>query len=432
MKPDSEGLHAIANTDKPNREADIVFIHGLGGASHATWRHGILGKDGHFFWPEELGKDLPTFAIWSLGYPAGFTALGKPGMIIEKRAGNLSQKLANAGVGVRPIFFITHSMGGLIVKSLIVDSQTQADLERKRLVSMIRGIIFCATPHRGSAFADAAGILGKVFGGSQAHVDEMRANAESLDFLHEQFIEWHRNYNVPVQSYAENVGLFRTRPLARPIPIGLVVPRASANTDIAGHTVRDVDEDHLTLVKPSNRQHDVYAGVLRFIKDNQARNTLHLDPGVLALLDLEKERCRERGVAFFTPNILSTLLSMRGDVPERALMQAAGEKAAAEIRDALFRYLPPVDPGGVPPPFIEFAWDSREDVRLSQQRAREEHSDVVTARHLFLAVLERPSNSQRSLREKLGEEKFDALIEAVRRQPNPRDSIAATPGNILV
>ena len=149
------------------------------------------------------------------------------------------------------------------------------DTDRKRLVSMVRGIVFCATPHRGSAFANAATILGKFFGGSQQHVDEMRANAEPLDHLHDEFIEWHRNHPVPIESYAENIGLFRKRWWWRPLPLGLVVPRASANPSIAGHAVRDVDDDHLTLVKPKNDRHDVYAGVLRFI-------TTTLPPGVTA------------------------------------------------------------------------------------------------------------------------------------------------------
>ncbi len=187
-------------------------------------------------------------------------------MTIAKRAGNLSLKLANAGLGVRPLLFITHSMGGLVVKWFIVDSQTQADLDRKRQVSMVRGIVFCGTPHRGVAIADAARLLGKVIGGIQEHVVEMCANAERLDFLHDQFIEWHRNNKVPIDSYAENVGLFRTRWWWRPLPLGLVVPRASANPGISGFTVRDVDDDHITLVKPRSRHHDVYAGVLRFIE----------------------------------------------------------------------------------------------------------------------------------------------------------------------
>ncbi len=77
MTPDSEGLHEIANMANKDRKVDIVFVHGLGGSSHGTWRHGKEGKAGHFFWPEELGKDLPHYGIWTVGYPAGFTGLGK-------------------------------------------------------------------------------------------------------------------------------------------------------------------------------------------------------------------------------------------------------------------------------------------------------------------------------------------------------------------
>ena len=272
MTLDVEGLHRIANTTRPDRRADIVFVHGLGGASHSTWRHGKLEKPGHFFWPEALGEDLPDCGIWTVGYPAGITKLGKPGMIVDMRAGNLAQKLADAGFGAQPLFFVTHSMGGLVVKSLIVGSQTLPDPDRKRIVSTIRGIVFCATPHRGSAFADAAGVLCTPLGGRQSHVQEMRANAQPLDILHDEFIEWHRNHSIPVLSYAENVGLYKARWYWRPLPLGLVVPRASANPGIAGHTVRDVDDDHLTLVKPPNREHDVYAGVLRFIRNTLGEN----------------------------------------------------------------------------------------------------------------------------------------------------------------
>jgi len=267
LVPDSEGLHPIVNTDKSDRQADIVFVHGLGGTSHSTWRHGKQGTAHHFFWPEELGKDQPQCGIWSVGYPAGFTGLGKQGMIIEKRAGNLSDKLANGGLGDRPILFITHSMGGLVVKHLIVDSQTLPGEDRKRIVSHIRGIVFCGTPHRGAAFADAARVFGILGGGSQAHVAEMRANAERLDLLHDKFIEWHhRNPNpVSIVSYAESKKLSLTRWIFFPTDYGVVVPRASANPGIQGCDIHDSDDDHLTLVKPTRRTGDVYSGVLRFI-----------------------------------------------------------------------------------------------------------------------------------------------------------------------
>lgn len=104
MTIDSEGVHPIANTEKRDRQADVVFIHGLGGSSHSTWRYSNSNRPDHFFWPAELGKDLSNCGIWTIGYPAGLTALGKKGMTIEKRAGNIALKLCNAGLGIRPIF----------------------------------------------------------------------------------------------------------------------------------------------------------------------------------------------------------------------------------------------------------------------------------------------------------------------------------------
>jgi tetratricopeptide (TPR) repeat protein/pimeloyl-ACP methyl ester carboxylesterase len=285
---DSEGLHEIANTGKPDRLADVVFVHGLGGSSHKTWRYGNAGNDDHFFWPEELGKDLPLCGIWSIGYPAGFTGLEKLGMIIEQRAGNVAFKLAKTGLGSRPIVFVTHSIGGLVVKSLIVDSQTLPDQDRKKIVRAVRGIVFCGTPHRSSAMADAAGKLGIYFSGAAAYlagflgwtlggfigrftstrpqVKEMEANTKPLDFLHEKFVEWQSNYQIAVDTYAETQPLSRVLFLMRTLDCGVVVPHASANSGIAKCVVHDVDDHHLSLVRPRDRKHDVYVGVLSFIE----------------------------------------------------------------------------------------------------------------------------------------------------------------------
>src|ERR1039458_8505127 len=104
---------------------------------------------------------------------------------------------------------------------------------------MVRGIVFCGTPHRGSDFANAAEFLGRYFGGSQPHVREMRKNAYPLDMLHDKFIAWQSKQRVPVASYAESKRLFRKW---WPVPwfrSRLVVPHASANPGIARQIFHD-------------------------------------------------------------------------------------------------------------------------------------------------------------------------------------------------
>lgn len=288
---DSEGLHEIANTGNRDRLADIVFVHGLGGSSHKTWRYGDAGNDDHFFWPEELGKDLPLCGIWSIGYPAGFAGLEKLGTLIEQRAGNVAFKLAKAGLGSRPIVFVAHSIGGLVVKSLIVESQTLPDQDRKKIVQAVKGIVFCGTPHRSTAMLEAAGKLEIYFGGTSAyfygvlgwtlggfikrltssgsHVREIEATAKPLEFLHDKFVEWQNNYKVAVDTYAETQSLSRVL-LMRTLDFGVVVPRASANSGIAKCVVHDLDDHHLSLVRPRDHKHDVYVGVLSFIESSLA------------------------------------------------------------------------------------------------------------------------------------------------------------------
>ncbi|KAI0968657.1 hypothetical protein F4678DRAFT_474398 [Xylaria arbuscula] len=75
------------------------------------------------------------------------------GMTIDMAADDLIEQITKMRAGLnkaRPIFFICHSIGGLVVKSALVKARKREDL--RPIVYDCYGITFFATPHRGSSY----------------------------------------------------------------------------------------------------------------------------------------------------------------------------------------------------------------------------------------------------------------------------------------
>lgn len=76
---------------KPSSPAplDIIFVHGLGGASHKTWSK---YQDPALFWPQQwlpLEPDICTARILTFGYNARFRSGGPPNTNIADFAKDL-------------------------------------------------------------------------------------------------------------------------------------------------------------------------------------------------------------------------------------------------------------------------------------------------------------------------------------------------------
>ena len=264
-------LLPISSPLAAKRQLDVVFVHGLGGDPIETWRS---GTDENTSWPHWLALEFgPQIGVWSLGYAAAPTRWegvrvpffgGKEpdagaAMSLPRRAENALDRLVGAGIGQRPLCFITHSLGGLLVKSILRRStDSQLAPERLQVVEQCRGVLFLATPHHGSRLADLAGAI-KVYLPSVSTLD-LKDNDDHLMDLYEWYRGYAPSHHILTRSYYENK---ETKGVV------IVVPRSSADPGVAGETARGptpLDRDHLEISKPRNRQDQAYIGSTQLIR----------------------------------------------------------------------------------------------------------------------------------------------------------------------
>jgi protein SERAC1 len=98
-----------------------VFVHGLTGKQVSTWRMKSEEKS----WPETLlSKSVPEARILAFGYDADIAGFVQVAGLnrVANHASNLLGRLANLrdsdDSNDRPIIFVAHSLGGLVVEDV--------------------------------------------------------------------------------------------------------------------------------------------------------------------------------------------------------------------------------------------------------------------------------------------------------------------------
>ncbi|VDK47707.1 unnamed protein product [Cylicostephanus goldi] len=237
----------------PDKEplVDIVLIHGLRGGVAYTWRQkdhssNVVSN----CWPKDwLHLDIAEpMRILGLDYPSYLMHFTGTMESLEVRANRFEHQLQAAGVGKRPIIFICHSLGGLLAKRLLLDLPN--------LAAKTVGILFIATPHRGSPIA--------AWGYSILHPSQdvlllFEENAVNKK-LNEDFVSI--SDKVPVIVSMVETKLSNLIGRAR----GIVVPTQSAVYERGA--VYHIEEAHHNVCKPSERSSPAYGVVLNFIRDS--------------------------------------------------------------------------------------------------------------------------------------------------------------------
>lgn len=217
-------------------------------------------------WPKDwLVADCPLLRVLAVDFDAQVSQwfqkcpVESEKRTIVSRSNEILDKLIKAGVGKRPIIWITHSMGGLLVKKLLITSSSSSDPRIAQVWENTKGIIFFSVPHRGSQWA--------IWGTTEfllllsTEVQELKYNSPQLLELHVQFKSLVDKANLPVLSFGEckktNLGLALE---------ALFVSPYSADPGFGKYY--SVETDHISICKPVNKHSKVYIHVLEFIYDN--------------------------------------------------------------------------------------------------------------------------------------------------------------------
>lgn len=265
-------LHPQTRSDQPIK-ADVLFVHGLLGAAFKTWRQ--RDRDGSKdqagtredyaeCWPKSwLAADCPNLRVLSVEYDSHLSdwkakcPAEDQRESLASRSRELLNKLKAAGVGERPVVWVAHSMGGLLVKKMLLDAAE--DPEMHCLLRNTKGMVFYSVPHRGTYMAEySVNVRYLLF--PSVEVRELCKDSPALCDLNERFLNMAKERDYKVLSFVETLPT-----TVGPMMKMLVVPPQSADLGIGD--LIEVDVDHLNICKPERKDSFLYKRSLQFIQE---------------------------------------------------------------------------------------------------------------------------------------------------------------------
>jgi WD40 repeat protein len=219
---------------------DFVFVHGLRGGSRKTWSK---SPNPAHFWPKEwlpLESSFRNVRILTFGYNSDWGEIKGSSVTIHDFGQALLAELYNSpctggSENDTPIVFVAHSMGGIVVKKVLI--LAKQDPNYSRMAARIHTMIFLATPHRGAPSAQRLGNVLQLSGGSKSYVENLIPNSEAIHTINDQFR--HVYQSVKLWSFFETVKT----------SLGLIVEKDSAILGLPGERIQLLNADHRHVCK---------------------------------------------------------------------------------------------------------------------------------------------------------------------------------------
>ncbi|KAI3318521.1 hypothetical protein HD806DRAFT_540135 [Xylariaceae sp. AK1471] len=237
----------------PEASLDIVAVHGLNGHREKTW----TAANGVHWLRDLLPKDLPGIRVLTWGYDANTHSQNRvscqslydhaPALVSD-----LTRKRTLTQSFERPIIFVAHSLGGIVVKSALIhsDAARQGALPQHRSVkTSTYGVVYIGTPHQGGSgngvqLGRALVNVASIFTAADNHI--LKHLEGGSEWLQQQLSQYNPISNDFVTKFAYEE--YKT-----PTILGheiLVVPKASAV--VPGQADAEpipIPADHINMVK---------------------------------------------------------------------------------------------------------------------------------------------------------------------------------------
>ncbi|MDR4470346.1 MAG: hypothetical protein MRJ68_18950 [Nitrospira sp.] len=219
----------------------IVFVHGVFGDPSLTWTN-----QSGVSWPDlvEQDKQFQHFRVATYRYESLYLQRTSS---INEIAVRMLRQLEDEGVfeKYKEIYFIAHSMGGLVVKRVLVDLNRPTQTAKLRKV---KAVLYISTPAQGANSAEV---------GSWLSVNPQLRDMRPADFntflqtLEDQWQNLLRDRRS--EPFPQSFCAHETKPTHGI----MIVSRVYAAT-LCDQNSFPVDEDHANIAKPGSVESDIY------------------------------------------------------------------------------------------------------------------------------------------------------------------------------
>jgi hypothetical protein len=354
--------------------ATLVFVHGALSSGEACWQNA-----NGTYWPTLL-EDEPTLekvGIYVVTYRTNiFSGTYRLGDVVDALK---EQMRVDRVLDCRTLVFVAHSLGGLVVRKLLVERVTDF---RDKHVSV--GLFLVASPFLGSRYANMLQPLARFLGHSQADALRFSQNNAWLMDLDIEFTHLKEAKSIRLAGIELVEDIF----IALPGLIRTQVVEPFSGAKYFGEPLKVPGSDHFSIAKPDSPQAIQHQLLLRFIAEMPAHEEggLPLEEELRERLEIRLRACKEGEVPFRTFHKLAALFAMRSGFAWNCF-EAAGRGTAGRIerwlRQVILAQAKNERGQGVPIGSL----DADLSIASAALIARKERASQIDQRHLLLALL---------------------------------------------